>query len=171
MSSVVIAGLLRSGGRCSPTLNRNRDGPAVDNRLAAARLSAVAAASRLPTATGEAKTPTPPQGTQPEDLFEVGLEGVAVDGAGEHEGGDHAVARDPGNEGGCVPVSVRHGHAQAFASRGPSMGAGHVGLGPGLVDEHQPFGVETGLAVPPGAPLGQHVRAVLLRRVAGLFFA
>ena len=43
-------------------------------------------------------------------------------------------------------------------------------LAPGLVDEHQPFGVETGLAVPPGAPLGQHVRAVLLRRVAGLFF-
>ena len=58
---------------------------------------------------------------------------------------------------------------QAFAARGPSMGAGHVGLGPCLVDEHQPVGVEAGLAVAPGKPLAQHVRAVLLCRVAGLF--
>ena len=66
-------------------------------------------------------------------------------------------------------MTVRDGHAQAFAARGPSMGAVHVGPGPCLVDEDEPVGVEAGLAVAPGAPLAQHIRALLLRRVAGLF--
>ena len=78
---------------------------------------------------------------------------------------------NPRDEGGCVPVSMRHGHRQAFAARGPSVGAGHVGLGPSLVDEHQPVGVETRLAVAPGAPPAQGIRSVLLRCKAGLFYA
>ena len=67
-------------------------------------------------------------------------------------------------------MSVGDSHAQALAARGPAVGAGHVGLGPCLIDEHQPVGVETGLAVAPGVPAHQHIRTVLLRRVAGLFF-
>ena len=39
-------------------------------------------------------------------------------------------------------------------------GAGHVGLGPCLIDEHQPVGVEAGLAVAPGVPAHQHIRTV-----------
>jgi hypothetical protein len=38
------------------------------------------------------------------------------------------------------------------------------------VDENKALGVEIGLGVEPGAPLLQDVRAVLLDRVAGLFF-
>jgi hypothetical protein len=49
------------------------------------------------------------------------------------------------------------------------MGAGHVRLRPGLIDEHQALRVEIGLGVEPSAPALQDVRAVLLDRVASLF--
>lgn len=50
------------------------------------------------------------------------------------------------------------------------MAAGHVGRRPGLVDEDEPFGIEIGLGVEPGAAPAQDVRAILLDGVAGLFF-
>ena len=56
-----------------------------------------------------------------EAVFEVGLEGAAVDDAGDHEGSDHAGRREPGDKGGCVPLSVGDRHAQAFAAPGPVM--------------------------------------------------
>lgn len=49
------------------------------------------------------------------------------------------------------------------------MAAGHVGRGPGLVDEDEALGVEVELAVEPGLALAQDVRAVLLARVPDLF--
>jgi len=51
------------------------------------------------------------------------------------------------------------------------MAPRHVGGRPGLVDEHEPIGVEIGLSVEPGAALAQNVRAILLDGVAGLFSA
>ena len=66
-------------------------------------------------------------------------------------------------------MAMRHAHAQALAAQATAVGARHVGLGPGLVDEHQPLGVEVGLAVEPGLPPHQDVRALLLAGVAGLF--
>jgi hypothetical protein len=49
------------------------------------------------------------------------------------------------------------------------MGAGHVGGGPGFVDEDQPLGIEVRLALEPlPAPL-QDVGAVLFHRVGELF--
>jgi hypothetical protein len=66
-------------------------------------------------------------------------------------------------------VAVRHADAQALAARGAAVGSGHVGLGPGLVDEDQPRGVEVGLALEPGlAPL-QDVGPILLAGMRGLF--
>lgn len=50
------------------------------------------------------------------------------------------------------------------------MAAGHGGGGPGLVDEHQALRIEIGLAIEPGPALPQDAGAVLLDRVAGLFF-
>jgi hypothetical protein len=49
------------------------------------------------------------------------------------------------------------------------MAAGHVGGGPGLVDEHEAFGFQIDLAVEPCVALPQDVGAVLLDRVPGLF--
>jgi hypothetical protein len=49
------------------------------------------------------------------------------------------------------------------------MSAGHVGRGPGFVDEDQPARVEIGLVLEPVPALGQDVGAVLLGGVRGLF--
>ena len=49
------------------------------------------------------------------------------------------------------------------------MAAGHVGGGPGLVDEDETLGFKIDLAVEPMLALPQDVRAVLLDRVPGLF--
>jgi hypothetical protein len=64
-----------------------------------------------------------------------------------------------------------HAHAQALAAATAAMGAGHVRLGPCLVDEDQALRVEIGLGFEPGAAPFQDVRAVLLKRVPGLFYA
>ena len=58
--------------------------------------------------------------------------------------------------------------AQALAPPAAAMAPRHVGAGPGLVDEHQPLGIEVELAVEPLlAPL-QGVGAILLGRVSRL---
>ena len=104
-----------------------------------------------------------------EDLLDVGLEGVAADRSAEDEGGDHAARREAGDEGRRLPVSVRKAHAQPFAARAATVGPHHVGLRPGLVDEHQALGIEIGLAIEPGPSSPQDVRALLLGGVRCLF--
>lgn len=66
-------------------------------------------------------------------------------------------------------MTVGDGHAQPLAARGSAVGAGHVRARPGLVDEHEPFRVEIRLAVEPGLPARQDVRALLFAGVRGLF--
>ncbi len=67
-------------------------------------------------------------------------------------------------------MAVREAHAQPFAPAAAAVRARHVRRGPGLVDEYQPAGVEVRLRLKPGSALSQDARAVLLDRVAGLFF-
>ena len=59
-------------------------------------------------------------------------------------------------------MAVRHADPQTLAARSPSVAAGHVGGGPGLVDEHQALGVETELVLEPSLPAAQDVGTVLL---------
>ena len=66
-------------------------------------------------------------------------------------------------------MAVGHADAQAFAAAATAMRAGHLGRGPGLVDEDEAVGVEIDLAVEPRlAPL-QDVGAILLAGVRSLF--
>ena len=66
-------------------------------------------------------------------------------------------------------MAVREAHPQPLALRAAAMAAGHVGRSPGLIDEHEPLGIEVELAFEPVMPLPQDVGTVLLDRVAGLF--
>lgn len=59
--------------------------------------------------------------------------------------------------------------AQSLAASTSSMPAGHVGRGPGFVDEDQRVGIEVELSLEPFLATLQDVGAVLLARVAGLF--
>lgn len=104
-----------------------------------------------------------------ENLIDIGLESVAVDRPVEDHRRHHPGQAKPGDEGGRPPMAMRDAGAQSFAPRGAPAQPRHVGGGPRLVDEHQPFGIEIGLTVEPGlAPL-YDVRTIPLRGVGGLF--
>ena len=70
---------------------------------------------------------------------------------------------------GRLVVTVQETHPQALAPDAAAMAAGHIGCGPGFVDEHEPVGIEVKLAIEPFMPLAQDVGAVLLDRMASLF--
>ena len=67
-----------------------------------------------------------------------------------------------------LPLNERS-HPQALAFGAAAMAAGHVGRGPGFVDEHEPLGIEVELAIEPFMSLAQDIGAVLLDRMASLF--
>jgi len=58
-----------------------------------------------------------------------------------------------------------------LAARRPAVEAGHVGLGPGLVDEDQARGVDAALIGFPARPMTAYVRTVLFTRNERLFFS
>lgn len=62
---------------------------------------------------------------------------------------------------------MREAHPQTLTLGAAAMTAGHVGGGPGLVDEDEALGLEIDLAIKPMLALPQDVRAVLLDRVNG----
>ena len=66
-------------------------------------------------------------------------------------------------------MAVRPLVDHALAPRRPAVGAGHVGLGPRLVDEDEAVGFGAWLPRTPGRAALLHVRAVLFRRMDRLF--
>lgn len=82
-------------------------------------------------------------------------EANAVDGTIEDAVRYDAIMSERGHESRGFPVAVRGIIAQAFAAWSPSPDRSHVGLDPGLVNEHQPLRVEPRLpALPALAPAG-----------------
>lgn len=69
------------------------------------------------------------------DMRHIGFEPVAVDRAVEHRRRDHAGHAQAGDQGGGLAVAVRETHPQAFALGPTTVAAGHIGRGPGFVDE------------------------------------
>ena len=104
-----------------------------------------------------------------EELSDVGKEALTVDGSIEDARGGDAIVTKGGQEGHGRPVAVRHLGVQWLATPVPAMAAGHVGLGPRLVDEDQPPGIDAGLVfLPPGPPTSD-VRAILFAGEHGFF--
>jgi hypothetical protein len=66
---------------------------------------------------------------------------------------------------------ARHADAQAFVASTATVRSRHVGQSAGVVDEHQPLGVELELAFEPCLAPSQDVGPALLGRVRGLFYA
>ena len=72
-------------------------------------------------------------------------------------------------KGQCAPAALRHLRDQAGAAAAATMPAGHVGLDPGLVDEHQALGVKPALMRLPPGPAASDVDAILLAGVQSFF--
>ena len=97
-----------------------------------------------------------------EKLFDVGLKALAVDRPIDDAGSIDPVAAQSGQEGQCSPMSLWHfGQKLAPAGR-PATQAGHIGLGPGFVDEDQPFWIKPALIRFPTQPPSCDVGAILL---------
>jgi hypothetical protein len=96
-----------------------------------------------------------------EDLFdeiEVGAvrRPITQDGAGGFNGCPHT-----GDEAGGVPVAMRGMTEQAVTLNRASVTRRHIGRDPGLVDGHQPGGLQVRLRGLPGAPRRLHLAALL----------
>jgi len=78
-------------------------------------------------------------------------------------------APQPGSQCRGLPVPVRYRGPAALATQCASAQSRHLGGRTGLVDEHQPVGIEIELAVEPEPSGDQHVFAFLLGGVCGLF--
>lgn len=66
-------------------------------------------------------------------------------------------------------MSVRDLVDQSAPARRPAVKAGHVGLGPGLVDEDEPRRIDELLILAPSDPVALYVRTVLLAGDERLF--
>src|SRR5215203_5416377 len=109
-----------------------------------------------------------PQGRD-EDRVDVEAERLAVDGPVEEPWRLDPVVAQGGEERHRPPVAVRHLGGQALAAPRPAAERGHVGFGPGLVDEDEAGRIDKPL---PRRPLGaspRHVGAVLFGRDQRLF--
>ena len=74
-------------------------------------------------------------------------------------------------EGRCVPLTMRDLGEQPLTARRPAMGARHIGLGPGLIDEDQASRVDPALILAPLAAAAAYVRTVPLARDQRLFLS
>lgn len=60
------------------------------------------------------------------------------------------------------PVLPSASPAKALPAGRAAMGPGHIGLGPGFIDEDQPRGLDALLVAPPAGAAMSNVRPVLL---------
>jgi hypothetical protein len=93
----------------------------------------------------------------------------SVDRSVDHAGRVDAVVPQSGDEGHGGPVAVRHMGDQTLSPRGAAVGACHVGLGPGLVDEDQAGGVDARLMATPARAAAGDVGPMLFGGVQAFF--
>ena len=97
-----------------------------------------------------------------EELFDIGVEALTVDGPVEQAGRFDAVVAQGGEESRGLPLALRDLVDKALSPWRPSAQAGHIGLGPGFIDEDQPSRVDEPLIGSPSFAVATYVRAILL---------
>ena len=105
------------------------------------------------------------------ELLDIGEKPLAIDGSVEQAGRFDPVVTERREEGRSLPMAVRNLVDETLAFRRPAVEAGHVRLGPGLVDEDQARRVDLPLALSPAPAMAAHVRPVLLARDERLFLS
>ena len=97
-----------------------------------------------------------------ETLFHIGEEAGAVDRAIEDTGGHKAVVAQGGHERQGLPVAIRPRSDQPLAAGAAAVVPGHIGLGPRLINEHEPTGIKPALSALPAGALPGDIRPLLL---------
>ena len=95
-------------------------------------------------------------------LFDRGQEAGAVDRAIKDTRSGQPVVAQRRHEGQRLPVAVGPGRSQPLAPGAAAMATGHVGLGPGLIQEHEATWIQLALPALPPAAAAHDVRPVLL---------
>lgn len=80
------------------------------------------------------------------NLYLIGFEPVAVDRPIQHHRRDHAGHAQARDQRGGLAVPVWEAHPQPLAIPATTVTAGHVGGGPGLIDEGESFAFEVLMA-------------------------
>lgn len=104
-----------------------------------------------------------------QELADVVGEDLAVHRPVDDERSDQAGGRQPGDEGGRLPMSVRRVALDPLATGAAAIPAPQVGGGAGLVEEDQAMGGEPVLVGLPALPQGGDVRPKLLTGVNAFF--
>ena len=104
-------------------------------------------------------------------MFDIGEKPLALMGAVEQAGRIDAVVAQRGQEGRGLPVAVRDLGDEPSSARRPAVEPGHVGLGPGLVDEHQTRRIDALLMGSPAPAMALYVRPILFARDQRLFLS
>ena len=103
------------------------------------------------------------------ELFDIGVEALAVDGPVEQAGRVDAVVAQGGEESRGLPFALQDLVDEPLSPWRPAAQAGHVGLRPGLVDEHQSPKIDKALIGSPSFAVATYVRTILLACDKGLF--
>ena len=82
-------------------------------------------------------------------FFDPCAEAGGVDRLIEHERRIDPVVAQRSDEGHRLPVTIGHLGVEPLADRCPASQRGHVGLGPGLIDEDEASGIRPGLELLP----------------------
>lgn len=95
-------------------------------------------------------------------LLHIGEEAGAVDRAIEDTGSNNPVVAQGGHERQGLPMAIRPRGNQALAARAAAVVPGHIGLGPRLINEHEPAGIKPALSTLPAGALPGDIRPLLL---------
>ena len=97
-----------------------------------------------------------------QELLDIGGEELAVDRPIDHAGCVDPVASQGGEEGERAPLAEWRLGMEPLTPPGAAMRAGHVGLGPGLVDEDEARRIKPTLIFAPLCPPPGDLRTILL---------
>ena len=104
-----------------------------------------------------------------QNLIDIGPEALAVDWTIENPWGLDTITPQGGEEGHCLPVTVRDLCREPPAPRAPTSDWSHVGLDPGFIDEDETGRINPRLIFFPTRTAARHVGAILLGRQHAFF--
>lgn len=97
-----------------------------------------------------------------EDFAQVSQEGRSVHRAIQEPGGGETVVAQRGDEGGALPVAMRHGSPAALPAFAAPIKAAHLGVESRLIQKDQPPIIPGAALFPPALPGGFKLRPILL---------